>query len=276
VVNNGMTDEQYNIIVQELLFEKARSSIWSKEVNLEYHKEDIEYVNRPYIIFISSIAFFILCYISIIIIKGFGSLVAIIHQDDRGMKAFFSVVLSKKSNKDLAKSKKKLNQRIKNSARGGKYEREVRQSFYEHSMVFNETTFKSIPVGTYYVYLFGVITDAGRNDIGNYQMTQVVKIRRHQTHKLVFDLRHHTSQVNIQVFRGQEVAKGTEVTVKGQSESRYIKDDTGALFRLPAGRYTFIIHHEGKFFTEDVEITTLDKNFRFTFNIPVSLSGQAD
>ena len=66
------------------------------------------------------------------------------------------------------------------------------------------------------------------------------------------------------------------MTIKGQSESRYIKDEGGASFRLPVGNYTLIIHYQGKLFTRDMEITTLEKDFQFTFNLSPTLMGAVD
>jgi len=270
IVNKGVLDNKYHIVVKEWLFEKLRSALWTNETNLVYAKKDIEYINILFLIPLSGIPLFAIVYFSIYVKQGFGSLVVSIEQAQSRNKSFFSILLSKNDSKDLTKTKKNLMKIVQSSPKTGRYEREVRHGVYERSMVFNETTFKKVHVGTYSVYLFGVITDMEGNDVGNYQTTQKVTIEKDQVHKLVFDLRPHTTRVNIHVLHGQAVAQGAEVSIREERQSRYVKDAMGTSFQLPVGKYTLLIQYEGKLFTEEVAIPTLEKNFDFTFTLPTN------
>ena len=262
--------DAYNVTVRAILFHKAQRTALANEVAMVLSTADITVLNMPYVVFLSVVGALLLIYLCVYFIQGFGRLVVSILQDDRTGKAFFSVVVSKKSNKDLARTKRNLRKIVKSSARGGRYEREVRHKFREHSMVFDETTFRRVHVGDYYVYLFGVIADAAGEDIGNYQMSQRVSIQKGRKNALVFDLRSKTSRVRVQVMDGEAVAVGAEVAIRGQSESRYIKDNAGAVFQLPVGQYTCVMHYKGILFTQDIEVSSLEKGFRFTFTVPTN------
>lgn len=256
------------ITVRATLFVKDKKALWTKTAQFDVPREHITWLHVPSVVLWVGGGVALLGYVCVYLLQGFGSLVVQIQQGSREKKAFFSVIVSTHGQKDLTRTKQSLRQEVKSAARGGKYEREVHHGFYEHSMVFNETTFPRLHVGTYYVYLCGVIVDRLGEDIGNYQMTQKVAITRHGKHQVVFDLRPKTSRVRVQVLHGTAVAKGAEVAIRGQSESRYIKDELGVLFELPVGMYTFVIQYEGILFTQEAEIGTVEKGTRLTFSVP--------
>jgi hypothetical protein len=81
-------------------------------------------------------------------------------------------------------------------------------------------------------------------------------------------LRPTTRQVDIQVFSGEEAIVGAEVSIKGQGESRYIKEPTGTSFHLPVGTHTVLIHHEEKLFTKEINIPNLKEDYHFGVDLP--------
>lgn len=272
VQQDGLSKQgSYNVTVRAILFEKGTKQTLTNEAQLDVPKAHLTTLNLP---FMATLLAGMLLGGGVLgnrHLRGVGKLVVQIHQANEERKAFFSVLVSKKGNKDLAKTKHNLLKVVKTSVKGGKYERDVRHSVYERSMVFDTTTFPKLRAGTYYVYLFGVIADAEGEDVGNYQMQQKVTIQKQQSHTLAFDLRPQTSRARIQVLNGQEAALGAEITIRGLGESRYLREAKGVLFRLPVGTYTCVVQYDGKFFTQDIEIPALAQDFRFTFTVPTEV-----
>jgi hypothetical protein len=134
--------------------------------------------------------------------------------------------------------------------------------------VHNDTLFERIHAGQYYVYLYGIIPDGRGGQIDTYQTTQKVTIQQNHKQEVLFDFRTITRQVDIQVFRGEEAIVGAEVSIKGQGESRYIKDPTGTSFHLPVGTHTVLIHHEEQLFTQEINIPNLHTDYHFGVALP--------
>lgn len=266
--------ETYEVTLRVVLFDKARKMPLTNEVRFDLTKAEMTVLNTPFVAFLLGTGVLGGGILGVYTLGGRGKLVVRIHQVEDENKAFFSVVVSKKGNKDLTKTKRNLLKVVKQSVKGGRYEREVRHGGYERSMVFNETTFPKLHVGAYHVYLFGVLTNAAGEDIGNYQRQQHILIKKQQSHEVAFDLRPQTSRTRIQVLDGQDPALGAEITIRG-GESRYLREARGVLFRLPVGRYTCAVHYHDKLFTQEIEITSLGQDFRFTFTVPTGATSEA-
>lgn len=101
-------------------------------------------------------------------------------------------------------------------------------------------------------------------------MQQEIEIQPKCYQKLVFDLRRRTRKTDIFVYAGPSVAVGAEVVLNKQGQSRYIKDDLGTSFDLPVGQHAFTIEYENEFYTEEIDIPDLRKDYAFTFDLPVS------
>ncbi len=248
--------------ITTLFFTKSGASRWFNETSIDYPRRRVEMFNWPFIMSMILLGICITIYFCIYFIRDFGYLKVVIHQDSKTNKATFSIILSKKERKDLTNMKRQLQRRMKNKLDKFKYEQTANYTRkYKKFTVFHEAIFKNIHVGDYHVFLYGIIPDGRGGQMGNYQMTQTVRIEKDDYHEVVFDLRRKTSEVEVQVFCGANVAIGAEVSLKGAGESRYIKDEIGTSFHLPVGQHTFLINYEGQLFTEHVEIANLEKHY---------------
>lgn len=269
IVDQDISESHVRFNVSAILFDQKRGSMWMNEAGIYYPRDVATYWNRPLFFSLGALALALLIYGVIYWLKGFGNLRVTIEQNKRKEVAYFTILLSKNSDKDLSRVKKKLNKRIKKSRnKKNAYDLQVNHSTYCQSMVIREAQFKSVHAGSYYVYLYGVLTDGTGEQIGNYQMVQEVEIMPKCFQKMVFDLRRHTRRMDFFVFSGSNVAVGAEIILNNQGQSRYIKDDSGASFDLGVGQHAFTIEYENAFYKEEVDIPDLQKNYSFTFDLP--------
>jgi len=107
-------------------------------------------------------------------------------------------------------------------------------------------------------------------------LTQQVTIQKQRKREISFDLRRTTRRVEIQVFAEGNSAIGAEVSIKGQGESKYIKDENGVSFHLSTGIYTVLVQHHEDLFTEEINIPNLNKNYHFNIDLPLAAAVGCD
>jgi tetratricopeptide (TPR) repeat protein len=269
LASQGRVDNHFQFKITTLLFEKATEAKWFNEGVIGYAQEQVKIFNWPLVVGLAVAGILIVVSLVRYLAQGIGDLRVVIQQDEAGKKAIFSIMISKKANKDLTAVKSKLLKKADKRSANYKYERKAKfAKKYERYLVLDDTLFERLHVGQYYVYLYGIIPDGRGGQIGNYQTTQKVTIQQNCKQEVLFDLRPTTRQVDIQVFSGEEAIVGAEVSIKGQGESRYIKDPTGASFHLPVGTHTVLIHHEEKLFTKEINIPNLKKDYHFGVDLP--------
>ena len=257
--------------VSAMLFDQRRRAMWMNEAEIYYAWGVASFWNRPLFLILAILVHALLFYGIVYWLKGTGNLKVTIEQDERKEVTYFTIYLSKKADKDLSRVKRRLNKRIKSNRRKkDAYDLQVTHSAYWQSMVTREAQFKNARAGKYYVYLYGVLTDESGDAIGNYQLVQEAKIEAKSYKTMVFDLRRRTRKADIFVYTGPQLAVGAEIILNSQRQSRYIKDDTGASFELPVGQHAITIEYQNERYTEEVDIPDLQKDYAFTFDIPVS------
>jgi hypothetical protein len=225
-----------------------------------YAQQQGKILNWPLVVGLAVAGFLIIIGIVRYVVQGTGDLRVIIQQDEDEKKAIFAIMICKKANKDLTAVKSKLLKKADQRLANYKYEGKVKfTQKYKRYLVLDDTLFERLHVGQYYVYLYGLIPDGRGGQMDTYQATQKVTIEQNCQQEVLFDLRPTTRQVDIQVFSGEEAIVGAEVSIKGQGESRYIKEPTGTSFHLPVGTHTVLIHHEKKLFTKEINIPNLKK-----------------
>lgn len=210
----------------------------------------------------------------ILILKGYflvksGELMVVIDQEssDEDVETFFCIKVSKKSNEDLTKIKNRLKSEIE---RKKKYSRRAKiGSKYEKSMVARTALFKWLPSRKYHVYLYGIIMSRfGKDQIGNYQMSQPVAVKMGRRANMTFDLAPKTSYVEFFVYDGTAIAHMAEVYVKEKGVGKYQKDgDQGVFFYLEPGEYTIFVRYGEKELIETIHVPERNDNYMFTFNM---------
>ncbi|MDH3601631.1 MAG: tetratricopeptide repeat protein, partial [Candidatus Tectomicrobia bacterium] len=269
MTSKGRTGNHYQFKIATLLFEKVTEAKWGNEGVIGYVQDQGEALNWPLVVALAVTGLLIVVGIVTYLVQGTGALRVIIQQDEEKKKAIFSIIISKKANKDLTAIQNKLLKKADKRSTNYKYERKVKfAKKYERYLALNDTLFERLHVGQYYVYLYGIIPNGRSGQISNYQMTQKVTIQQNRKQEILFDFRTTTRQVDIQVFSGEDAIVGAEVSIKGQGESRYIKEPTGTSFHLPVGTHTVLIHHEEKLFTKEIKIPNLDKDYHFGVDLP--------
>jgi tetratricopeptide (TPR) repeat protein len=263
LASQGPVNNRFQFKITTLLFEKATEAKWFNEGVIGYAQKQGKILNWPLVVGLAVTSLLIIVGIVRYRAQGTGDLRVLIQQDEEEKKAIFAMVISKKANKDLTAVKSKL---LKATY---KYEHKAKfANTYECYLVLDDTLFERLHVGQYYVYLYGIIPDGRGGQMDNYQATQKVIIEQNRQQEVRFDLRTTTRQVDIQVFSGEEAIVGAEVSIKGQGESRYIKEPTGASFHLPVGTHTVLIHHEEKLFTKEINIPNLKTDYHFDVDLP--------
>ncbi len=265
--DKGLSLDAFEFNIYVLLFEKGDSSLWETDAVFFYPKDETQFLNKPLIISIIALLAFIAIFLIARIVKGTGDLRVLIEKDPGTSNTFFSIVVSKKVNKDLTKTKKRLIKTVRHFIKENRYTRKMRYKRYEHSMVLKDAVFKKLQAREYYVYLYGIIQDIKGEQIGNYQMTQKVIIEKNKKQDLIFDLRTSTSHVEIEVFYNNKNAIGAEVAVKGMGDSKYIKDEKGVFFRLPVGTHILLINYNGELYTKEIKIPNLEEGFTFRIDL---------
>jgi hypothetical protein len=263
LASQGRVDNRFQFKITTLLFEKATEAKWLNEGVMGYAQQQGKILNWPLVVGLAVAGFLIIIGIVRYVVQGTGALRVIIQQDEDEKKAIFAIMISKKAHKDLTAVKSKL---LKATY---KYERKAKfANTYERYLVLDDILFERLHVGQYYVYLYGLIPDGRGGQMDNYQATQKATIEQNCQQEVLFDLRPTTRQVDIQVFSGEEAIVGAEVSIKGQGESRYIKEPTGTSFHLPVGTHTVLIHHEKKLFTKEINIPNLKTDYHFGVDLP--------
>ena len=263
LASQGRVDNRFQFKITTLLFEKATEAKSFNEGVIGYAQQQGKILNWPLVVSLAVASILIVVSLVRYLAQGTGDLRVVIQQDEEEKKAILAIMISKKGNKDLTAVKSKL---LKANY---KYERKAKfAKTYERYLVPDDTLFARLHVGQYYVYLYGIIPDGRGGQMANYQATQKATIEQNRKQEVLFDLRTTTRQVDIQVFSGEEAIVGAEVSIKGQGESRYIKDPTGTSFHLPVGIHTVLIHHEEKLFTKEINIPNLKKDYHFGVDLP--------
>ena len=273
----GRADNHYQFKITTILFEKITEAQWFNEGIIGYAQGQTEALNWPLVAGLAIVGLLLVVGIVKYLAQGTGDLKVVIQQDEEKKKAIFSIIISKKANKDLTAIKSKLLKKADQRAANYQYERKVKfAKKYERYLVLNETLFERLHVGPYYVYLYGIIPDGRGGQIGNYQTTQKIIIQRNRQQEVQFDFRTTTRQVDIQVFHGEEAIVGAEVAIKGQGDSRYIKESTGTSFHLPVGTHTVLIHYKQHLITKEINIPNLNKDYHFGVDLPPDFSPDDD
>ena len=210
----------------------------------------------------------------ILFLKGYflvksGELMVVIDQEsgDEDVETFFCIKVSKKSNEDLTKIKNRLKSEIE---RKKKYSRRAKiGSKYEKSMVARTALFKWLPSRKYHVYLYGIIMSRfGKDQIGNYQMSQQVVVNMGRRTDMTFDLAPKTSYVEFFVYDGSSIAYMAEVYVKEKGVGKYQKDrDQGVFFYMEPGEYTILVRYGEREIIEKIHVPEKNDNYMFTFNM---------
>jgi tetratricopeptide (TPR) repeat protein len=269
LASQGRVDNRFQFKITTLLFEKATEAKWFNEGVIGYAQKQGKILNWPLVVGLAVTGLLMVLGIVRYRAQGTGDLRVLIQQDEEEKKAIFAIMISKKANKDLTAVKSKLLKKAEQRSANYKYEGKVKfTQKYKRYLVLDDTLFERLHGGQYYVYLHGIIPDGRGGQMDNYQAAQKVTIEQNRKQEVLFDLRTTTRQVDIQVFSGEEAIVGAEVSIKGQGESRYIKDPTGTSFHLPVGTHTVLIHHEEKLFTKEINIPNLKKDYHFGVDLP--------
>jgi len=257
------------IKIDAYLFDNEREKIWRNNIIVDFPKKEIFQLNKPFFGLLLLLIFILGFVFTRNLIIGKGDLSVRIIQDP-DQKAIFSLILSKKGDKNFTQTKRIL---LKSIDKRMRYTRKARYvSKYERSLVTKQAKFKRIKAGHYFLYLYGIIekniADAlFRDAIGNYQIVKKCLIKKGEETKIVFDLNPHEAYVEFKIYYGDKIATGAEVYLEGKkNQSTFMKENSNAYLYLPPGSHIIVINYHGKLVRKKIEIHDV-KDYQFVINI---------
>ncbi len=167
------------------------------------------------------------------VLRRTGTLVVTVKYDTTAESGLFSLVLARRHKEVYLKGGEEAyaSEVLKGGSTVGKR---------GATMIKPVTTFKSLPTGTWYVYLYGVYIRLGKPD-GNYVLEKTCVVKPKESTFLDFDLVGDAATILVDVWDENGPVPKVFVTCNGDAGTGVYTGDRGggALFTLPPGDYTF-------------------------------------
>jgi len=189
------------------------------------------------------------------LVRGWGTVVVTVRLPPR-TRALFSISVTKRERK----VKRRTAGRAKGSARFVKRLR--RLSRFEHSLQQGKpNVFRWIPARSkpYYVTMRGPLMDHLTEAlIGDFLEERTILVRRGRDNKVEFDMRPKDCPVEICVYRGDQLVKGSQVAVRGAPDSLRYAAQGSTVFHLKQGKHTIVVGARDRVAEREISITKLD------------------